>query len=471
VRIEDRLVEGVLEQVRARRVLCGDAGHRTAALEVNPAPANQRVETPYLQLVMTRLWEEERREDSRVLRADTLERLGGAEKIVSSHLDDALSSLTPQETEAAAMVFNHLVTPSRTKIAHSVPDLANYANVSSDALSPLLQKLSAGQNRILTPVAPAPDQPALVRYQILHDILAAPVLEWRARYMQRRGRAEAEARADEQRRRAEQEASAGSRLRKLSMLLFAMVFVATGFAWVAGSQKSVAEERRLEAEAAKLEAEAAKHTAQAGRLELEAAIREKNAAERLAELNRLQAEAAQAELTGMREHASRLRRQAAETRKEADAEQAASATLGREAAEERKSAATSHQAVDRLRRRDDRMTDEAGVLGALERYRAAYRNLDVDAIMAVYPRLPNDRKKHLRRIRTMCQAYEVTLSVLQTHQSAPDTVMVEAQSAYQCVPKAGGQTPVHPLREDLWLRKAMNGTWIIDRISAPSPGR
>ena len=40
--------------------------------------ADERVETPYLQLVMTRLWEEEQRAGSRVMRVETLDRLGGA---------------------------------------------------------------------------------------------------------------------------------------------------------------------------------------------------------------------------------------------------------------------------------------------------------------------------------------------------------------------------------------------------------
>ena len=112
----------------------------------------------------------------------------------------------------AARVFNHLVTPSRTKIAHSIADLANYAGVTPDALALLLQKLSTGENRILVPVAPSPDETTGVRYQILHDILAASVLDWRARYVQGRQRAEAEAKAEEQCRRAEQEAHARTRL-------------------------------------------------------------------------------------------------------------------------------------------------------------------------------------------------------------------------------------------------------------------
>ena len=223
VTIEDALVEKVLRQVATGRMVRAVSGDTLDRRPSASHRADERVETPYLQLVMTRLWNEEQRAGSRVMRVETLDRLGGAEKIVGTHLDAAMSSLTPGETEVAARIFNHLVTPSRTKIAHSIADLANYAGVTPDALALLLQKLSTGENRLLVPVAPSPDETTGVRYQILHDILASSVLDWRARHVQGRQRAEAEAKAEEQRRRAEQEAHARTRLRKLSMLLLVMV--------------------------------------------------------------------------------------------------------------------------------------------------------------------------------------------------------------------------------------------------------
>ncbi len=467
VTIEDALVEHVLEQVTTSRMVRGAAAHCVAERAAR-VDASERVETPYLQLVMTRLWDEEQRAGSHVLRDETLERLGGAEKIVSTHLDEAMSSLTAAETEAAARVFNHLVTPSRTKIAHSVPDLANYAGVTPEALVPLLQTLSTGRNRILTPVAPAPDQPAHLRYQILHDVLAASVLDWRTRYMGARDRAEAEARAEEQSRRADQEARARGRLRKLSVLLFAMVIVASGFAALAGAQMQKAEERRVEAEAAKLEAEAAQHIAQAGRLELEAANKDRDAAQRQAELKRLETEAMKAELQGAREEWKRLQQQVAETRRQVDNARADSDTLGREAQQERRSAATSHSKSDRLRKGVNPSFDEAGVRGALDRYQAAYRNFDADALVAVYPQLPADRRKHLRQWKDACKAYEVTLMDLRFHPSAGNAVMVESRTFNRCVPKPGRRAsePV-PMEENFWLRQNASGAWIIENITAP----
>jgi hypothetical protein len=232
-----------------------------------------------------------------------------------------------------------------------------------------------------------------------------------------------------------------------------------------------AEERRVEAEAAKLEAEAAQHIAQAGRLELEAANKARDAAERLAELKRLEAEAARAELHGALAQSRHLRQRAAETKQQVDTEQAASVTLGREAQQERRSAATSQSRIERLRKGGGIVPDEAGVRDALQRYQAAYRTFDFDALTAVYPALPADRRKHLRQWRDACQAYEVMLTDLRLHRSAPDAAMVESQTLYRCVPKAG-RRPSDPwgMKENFWLRKDPRGVWIIENITAPPRG-
>src|SRR5207244_12580122 len=116
--IEPEVVEAVRDQVETGRV---DQGMGRGGV----APAGEgRIETPYLQLVMQRLWEEERAAGSSTLRLATLARLGGAERIVAEHLERALGTLTPDERDEAARVFDHLVTPSRTKIADGLDHLA-----------------------------------------------------------------------------------------------------------------------------------------------------------------------------------------------------------------------------------------------------------------------------------------------------------------------------------------------------------
>ena len=64
------------------------------------AGASARVEAPYLQLVLERLWEVERERGSDVLRASTLAELGGAERIVEEHLERALAGLDAERARS-----------------------------------------------------------------------------------------------------------------------------------------------------------------------------------------------------------------------------------------------------------------------------------------------------------------------------------------------------------------------------------
>ena len=173
VAAEPELVERILDEVGAGQIEPALGG--LGAVE-GAAGKLGGVEAPYLQLVLQRLWDEERASGSDVLREETLERLGGAQHIVEEHLQGALDDLSSEQKDVAGRLFNHLVTPSGTKIAHEVTDLADFGQVSVSELRPVLDKLS--QRRILRSVEEGGD----VRYEIFHDVLAEPVLAWRASY-------------------------------------------------------------------------------------------------------------------------------------------------------------------------------------------------------------------------------------------------------------------------------------------------
>ncbi|MGE5837692.1 MAG: hypothetical protein ACM4AI_24685, partial [Acidobacteriota bacterium] len=254
--IEPALVEAVLNQVTTGRVAIAGTGKGRLGKSSDGHAPGERVETPYLQLVMTRLWQDETAAGSHELRAATLEQLGGAGHIVATHLDAALQALSPQEQDAAAAIFQYLVTPSGTKIALGLDDLAQYAKRKREEIQPLLVRLSSGENRILIPVAPPPDQPARESYQIFHDVLAAAVLEWRNRYTLAAEKREADARTEEQRLRAEREAEAAARLRKQRRLLF-ILLTASGvllFAVLVLSYFASLQRRQLQETALKLKA-------------------------------------------------------------------------------------------------------------------------------------------------------------------------------------------------------------------------
>ena len=184
VSVEPGLVEAVLDQVAAGKVDVGRAGR--GGVEAD----EERIEAPYLQLVLERLWEAERERGSSVLRLATLRELGGAEAIVRAHLERALGRLEPAEQDVAATMFGHLVTPSGSKIAHQPGDLAQYAHVRESDVLPVLDVL--GRERIVRAVDGAGGGGE--RYEIFHDVLADGVLAWRARRELERDREQARGR-------------------------------------------------------------------------------------------------------------------------------------------------------------------------------------------------------------------------------------------------------------------------------------
>jgi WD40 repeat protein len=179
VEIEPSLVDAVLSQVQTGQVLLGAAGRGLAPGSSGPSG---RIEAPYLQLVMTRLWREELGRDRFVLRRETLEALGGAERIVRQHLDEVMGTFSSADQALAARLFHHLVTPSGTKIAHNAKDLAAYSASPVEEVEPVLARLAAGDVRILRPVARGAFDEA-PGYEIYHDVLGPSVLDWRERFL------------------------------------------------------------------------------------------------------------------------------------------------------------------------------------------------------------------------------------------------------------------------------------------------
>jgi WD40 repeat protein len=187
VGLDPALVEAVLDEVAAGRVELGAVGRGVVS-----APSDDdRIEAPYLQLVMSRLWEVEAERGSKLLRRKTLAELGGATQIVEDHLEHAMADLSARQKDAAAAMYNFLVTPSGSKIAHRTRDLAGYAEIREQEAADVLRLLAA--ERIVRASA---ENGAGTRYEIYHDVLADAVAGWGNRY-----RAERAVRAAERHRR------------------------------------------------------------------------------------------------------------------------------------------------------------------------------------------------------------------------------------------------------------------------------
>ncbi|HYT51385.1 MAG TPA: hypothetical protein VEL10_04190 [Gaiellaceae bacterium] len=172
VEAQPELVEAVLDEVAAGRVELGLSGRGGVGEE-----DSDRIEAPYLQLVLERLWEVETSRGSNRLRLETLRELGGAAHIVEDHLERAMAELSPEEKDAAAAMYNHLVTPSGMKIAHRAGDLAGYASIGEAETQHVLQRLV--EERIVRAAEDGAEGP---RYEIFHDVLAEAVLAWRTEH-------------------------------------------------------------------------------------------------------------------------------------------------------------------------------------------------------------------------------------------------------------------------------------------------
>ena len=170
---DPRMVEAILDGVETGKVRVGAGG--AGVVDIPTGAERDQIETPYLQLVLSRLWDEEHE-----LRWETFERLGRAQGIVQNHLDTTMKHLPERDQDVAAKLFNFLVTPSGTKIAQRADDLANYAEVPPPVATSILERLS-GKLRILRPL----DHGA---YEIYHDTLAPPILDWRSRWQERQQR-------------------------------------------------------------------------------------------------------------------------------------------------------------------------------------------------------------------------------------------------------------------------------------------
>ncbi len=186
IKVEPELIEEVLKQI-AKNQDNLRIGNGKGGLGRLRKQSESRIEAPYLQLVMTSIWEEETKLASHSLRLETLSKLGGVETIFKEHLYQAMYSLSESERDTAASIFQYLVTPSGTKITYPVLDLAEPTGIDTIELAILLEKLASGKKRIVRPVGPMPNQsPEQKRYEIFHDFLAQPILEWRRKYLTRK---------------------------------------------------------------------------------------------------------------------------------------------------------------------------------------------------------------------------------------------------------------------------------------------
>jgi WD40 repeat protein len=256
VELEPALVTAVLDQVGRGRIAAAGDGRN------GDADRRDEVETTYLQLVMRRLWEQETSSGSHRLRLRTLEDLGGAQAIIRGHLDRAMegteegdAGLSDDQRRVAAAVFHFLVTSGGTKIALTAKDLADLSGLSRSEIEPVLQHLSSPGLHILRPVV-SEDGQREPRFEIFHDALARPIVDWRTRVEEAEldARVAGERAKKEAAQRAAVEAerrAAGERKRKrlaLGLLGLAVIALLAGAAYFGIDQSNRADRRDADAD-------------------------------------------------------------------------------------------------------------------------------------------------------------------------------------------------------------------------------
>jgi WD40 repeat protein len=254
VLLEDQLVQEVLAQVRAGEL---NLSEMQGSGQAKGAANQDRIETAFLQLVMTRLWNAELNVGSGCLRVGTLRQLGGAKQIVQSHLDSVLNTLPRSQQDMCASMFRYLVTPRGSKIAHETADLVAFAEQPVEQVTPLLERLADPSTHLLRRLS----QPE--RYEIFHDVLGPAVLDWRTRFTKEQEKIELarQAKAEAQRRSAK-------RMRWLSYGLAAFGIIVAALAVYAAmetTKRAAAEKEKATAEATstRLNQEKSKATADA----------------------------------------------------------------------------------------------------------------------------------------------------------------------------------------------------------------
>ncbi len=191
--IQEELVAEIINQVQSGAVQISEV---SGAGGIDEVKKKKKIETPFLQLVLMKLWETEIDQGSSVLRLSTLINLGGAQEIVRSHLKDTMESLKLEEKEVCAELFDRFVTPSGTKIACTKNDLRKWSGSLSNHLDSTLNTLTKA--RILKLISTDKGPKDSDSYEIYHDVLALAVLSWKTKYAQDKETEAAEKRAEDE---------------------------------------------------------------------------------------------------------------------------------------------------------------------------------------------------------------------------------------------------------------------------------
>ena len=168
VEIENDFVNELIKQLKPKALAAGNADRTKEVF----------IELAYLQLALERIWRAEGGVKARVMHTTTLtETLKGVGEIARSHVREVLSQQPEADRELCATLFDRLVTPSGGKQLVRLKDTEPWTGRPASEVEPVLTRLSTGRNRLLRRVE-LPGEASSGGFEIVHDVLARPIVEW-----------------------------------------------------------------------------------------------------------------------------------------------------------------------------------------------------------------------------------------------------------------------------------------------------
>jgi hypothetical protein len=108
--------------------------------------------------------------------------------------------------------------------------------------------------------------------------------------------------------------------------------------------------------------------------------------------------------------------------------------------------------------------ERPGLIAALGRFQAAYRDRDINAVIQVYPSLQREARQALQRSFENCRVYDVQFDDMRflIDPSEPTTAQVNVRSTYTCTPRTG-QRPVSAPQQDVFTLRKRAEVWLIEK--------
>lgn len=174
--LEQPLVEEILKQIPSNT----GPTYMTRPGQAS-ATGERRIEASVLQVVMTRLWDDEVRAGSSILRLETLQNLGNSNKIFDDYLEDRLRELPQEDKETVGNIFLHLVDREGIRSPAAAQDLADRTKIPLYQIEPALVKLK--ERGVLVVRSSGTNT---TRFEVPHDILGFAILRWRQQFEEHR---------------------------------------------------------------------------------------------------------------------------------------------------------------------------------------------------------------------------------------------------------------------------------------------